>query len=120
MAVTLTIDDLKYPDGELQPVMLDDIDTALTTWLSQATTLTDDNETAEHYVYWKGYNAAATRIAMRPSSQSTNQGSHSTSWSDNRVSDLRKLANHHKDEYERLIESVNQSQPRAYFGRVRS
>lgn len=120
MAVTLTIDDLKYPDGEMQPVMFPDgdIDDVLVGWLTAASSLTTDNDAAAHYVYWRGYNAVANRIAATPSSESTGQGSHSVSWSDSRVKELRTLANYHKGEYEKVAAVSTINQPRSYFGRV--
>ena len=122
MAVTLTIDDLKYPDGEMLGSMFPDgdINTVLTTWLQTAAGLTTDNDVAIHYVYWRGYNAVANRLAATPSNESTSQGMHSVSWSDNRVKAMRDQADYHKGEYERLSESANLGQPQAYFGRVRA
>lgn len=120
MAVTITIHDLKYPGGELQPRMFPDgdIDDALTVWLSEAMALVTENAPAKHYVYWRGYEAVANRIAATPTAQSTSTGSHSTSWGHNRVSDMRKQAEHHKTEYERITSAATLTQPQAYFGRV--
>lgn len=120
MAVTLTTDDLQYPDGEMQPVMFPDGDivTALTAWLAEASGLTTDNDIAKHYIYYRGYTAVANRIASTPSNQSTNQGNHTVAWGDGRVKQFRELAKHHFDEYERLSESANLGQPRVYFNRV--
>ncbi len=120
MAVTLSVFDLEYPTGEMQPVMFPDgdIETALTSWLSEAIGLTDDNDTAAHYVYYRGYNAAANRIAATPSSESTGMGSHSVSWSDSRVKALRDLANYHKGEFDKAAETTYVTLPRAFFGRV--
>ncbi len=122
MAVTLTVDDLKYPDGEMLPVMFpdSDIDDVLTAWLNAASALTTDNTIAGHYVYWRGYSAVANRIAATPSSESTGQGSHSVSWSDSRVKAMVDRANYHKGEYERLTDAERLGQPQAYFGRVRA
>lgn len=120
MTVTLSISDLQYPTGEMQPVMFPDgdIDTALTSWLSEAMVLTTDNAAAAHYVYYRGYNAAANRIAATPSSESTGMGSHSVSWSDSRVKALRDLANYHKAEFDKGAETADVTQPRAFFGRA--
>lgn len=120
MAVTLTIDDLKYPGGEMQDVMFPDgdIDDALTAWLSEATSLTTDNEAAEHYVYYRGYNAIANRIAATPSSVNSTTGGHSESWSDSRIKELRGLANHHKREFDQAADTSSKSLPRSYFGKV--
>jgi len=120
MAVTLTIDDLIYPTGEMQPVMFPDGDIAdaIATWLTDASGLTTDNDAAAHYVYYRGYNAAANRIAATPSSESTSMGSHSVSWSDSRIKTLRDLANYHKSEFDKAAETSYVTQPRAFFGKV--
>lgn len=120
MTVTLTIDDLKYPDGEMQPVMFPDgdIDTVLVSWLSVASDLTTSNDAAAHYVYYRGYSAAANRIAATPSAQSTSQGAHSVSWSDSRIKELRSLADYHKGEFDELIEASTLGRPHAFFGTV--
>jgi hypothetical protein len=120
MAVTLTVDDLLYPSGEMQPVMFPDgdVEIALVLWLNEAMTLATDNAAAAHYVYYRGYNAAANRIAATPSSESTGMGSHSVSWSDSRVKALRDLANYHKAEFDKGAETAGVTQPRAFFGRA--
>lgn len=120
MAVTLNLDDLKYPTGELQPRMFPDgdIDTVLATWLTEAIGLTTDDTAASHYVYWRGYSAVANRIAATPTSQSTSTGSHSTTWGKNRIDDMRSLADYHKGEFDKIVESSSLTQPQAYFGRV--
>jgi len=120
MAVTITIDDLQYPSGEMQPVMFPDgdIEAALSAWLIEAIALTSDNEAASHYCYYRGYNAIANRIAATPSSESTGMGSHSVSWSDSRVKQMRDLANYHKAEFDKAAETAYVTQPRAFFGRV--
>ena len=121
MAVTLTVNELLYPDGEMQPVMFPDgdIEVVLDGWLTIAATLTTDNNAAAHYVYWRGYNAIANRIAATPSSESTSQGAHSVSWSDSRIRELRRLADYHKSEFDKAAETVDLSLPRSFFGRVR-
>ena len=120
MAITLTINDLQYPDGEMQPVMFPDgdIDVVLGTWLAVASGLTTDDTVAAHYVFWGGYNATANRLAATPSSESTGQGSHSVSWSDSRIKELRRLADYHKKEFDRLAESEGLTDAYAFFGRV--
>jgi len=121
MAVTITLDDLKYPGGEIQPRMFPDgdIDVVLTIWLLEASALTDaTDDIATHYIYWRAYSAVANRIAATPTSQSTSTGSHSTTWGQNRVSDMRNLADYHKNEYDKLVEASTLTQPHAYFGRV--
>jgi hypothetical protein len=120
MAVTLTTTDLQYPTGEMQPVMFPDgdIDAALASWLSEAMSLTTENEAAAHYVYYRGYNAVANRIAATPSSESTNTGSHSVSWSDSRVKTLRDLANYHKGEFDKAASTSAMTLPRGFFGKV--
>ena len=62
MSVTLTISDLKQPQGELFAALFpgDDLDTLLTGWLSKATTLinasaiatSDQNNAALAYCYY--------------------------------------------------------------------
>jgi hypothetical protein len=105
MAVTLTIADLQYPVGHLQPGLFPDgdIGTALQAWIEEAARLTNNNEAAAHYVYWRGYEAIAERIAGRPTSQSTNQGGHSESWSDGRVEHWRARAREHKAAFDALV-----------------
>ena len=105
MAVTLTIADLQYPIGELQPALFPDgdIGTALATWIEEAAKLTGSNEAAARYVYWRGYSAAADRIAAMPTSQSTGQGQHSQSWSDGRVEQWRTRAREHKAAFDAIV-----------------
>lgn len=105
MSITLTPADLQYPTGELAAALFPDgdIDTALSAWLNEARNLTTDNTAAAHYVYYRGYNAAANRIASRPSSESTGQGSHSESWSDGRVDQWRALARAHKVAFDAIV-----------------
>lgn len=120
MAITLTTTDLQYPTGEMQPVMFPDgdIEVALTVWLIEASGLTTENEAAAHYVYYRGYNAAANRIAATPSSESTGMGNHSVSWSDSRVKALRDLANYHKGEFDKAASTSAMTLPRGFFGKV--
>lgn len=120
MAVTLTVDDLLYPNGEMQPIMFPDgdVETALVVWLNEAESLTADNGAAAHYVYYRGYNAAANRIAATPSSESTGMGNHSVSWSDGRVKDWRYLANYHKGEFDKAASTSAMTLPRGFFGKV--
>jgi hypothetical protein len=105
MAVTLTIADLQYPIGKLQTRLFPDgdIGTALAAWIEEAAKLTGSNEAAAHYVYWRGYSAAADRIAAMPTSQSTGQGQHSQSWSDGRVEQWRNLAREHKAAFDAIV-----------------
>lgn len=120
MAVTLTIADLQYPIGKLQAALFPDgdIEIALQAWLVEAADLTTSNAAAAHYVYWRGYSAAADRILAMPSSESTGQGSHSQSWSDGRVKALRDLANYYKSEFDKTAETTDATLPRGYFGKV--
>jgi hypothetical protein len=105
MALTLAPADLQYPTGELQAALFPDgdIEVALSAWLNEARNLTSSNEAAAHYVYYRGYNAAANRIAALPSSQSTGQGSHSEAWSDGRIDQWRALARAHKAAFDAIV-----------------
>lgn len=71
MSVSLTIDDLKQPTGELDDAMFPngDIDNLLSGWLSQAETKVSDfstdtqDEAAAAWVYYRGFSAIASRMA---------------------------------------------------------
>lgn len=77
MAVTLTIADLKQPTGELTAALFpgDDLDTLLTGWLAQATTLVQGNAAiaaARHnlaataWVYYRAYGYKVLLMASDP------------------------------------------------------
>jgi hypothetical protein len=74
MAVTLTIDDLEQPLGELDASLFPsgDIDNLVTAWLSQAITMveantgiatTDQAAAAAAWVYYRAYTQIADRFA---------------------------------------------------------
>ena len=102
--MALTIDDLVYPNGELQGSMFPDgdVDTVAVIWLAEAVAKTADTVAQKHWVYYRAYTAIANRIASMPTSQSTNQGSHSVSWGSDRVTAFRQAASDNVSEYSRL------------------
>lgn len=77
MAVTLTIDGLKQPTGELAAALFpgEELDTLLAGWLAQATTLvqantaiapTNHNAAAEAHVYYRAYGYKVLLMASDP------------------------------------------------------
>lgn len=105
MTVTLTPADLIYPSGELTENLFPDgkINDHVTLWLSQAAANAvvaamadaDANDAATHYVYWRSYAAHAQRVAVRPTSETTQRDTQRT-YSDGRVKTWMDLANEHK------------------------
>lgn len=90
--VTLPIQDLKYPVGELQPSMFPDgdLDANLQLWLADAKLkvagLDADlqNAAAAAWVYHRAYTAVALRIGNTPTTDGS-FGDRSTTWSGDRV-----------------------------------
>lgn len=79
MAVTLTIDDLKQPIGELDESLFPDgnIDTLLAGWLDQAANqvnaaagiaTADQDDAAAGWVYYRAYTQIADRLASQAES----------------------------------------------------
>lgn len=104
--MALIADNIKYPEGELQPSMFPsgDIDTNLYTWLTEATTKTSSEDAQRHWVYYRAYTAIAGRLAVTPSSQSS-FGDVSKSINSGQISHFAKLADQHLSEFNRLTET---------------
>ena len=71
--MALTTAALTRPAGRLSAAWFGaafDLDAALTTWLSQATDATTDEEAQAAYVYWRAYEALADDRMMEPAQQS--------------------------------------------------
>lgn len=70
MPVTLTVADVTYPIGELQASMFpaNDLATSAASWLSQnEVTGSGDNIAARHWLYYRAYDAIASRLSNSPS-----------------------------------------------------
>lgn len=84
MAVTLTTSACKQPDGELFAALFpdDDIDTLLTGWLQSAipevakmqVASADQNNAAQAWVYYRGYQHINLRLQSSPSSRIIHSG----------------------------------------------
>lgn len=104
--MALIADDLKYPDGELQPAMFPggDIDTNLDVWLADAVTKTTNDDAQRHWVYYRAYTVIAGRLAVAPSSQSS-FGDISRSIAGSQIKHFADLATQHRSEFDRLTET---------------
>lgn len=118
MAVTLDPADLIYPKGELQPASFPDgdIEDVVLAWLDEAiarlatVTVTDQNEAAKHHVYWRGFTAIATRLAVKPSTEQTS-GERSTSYGTGQINALYRQADFHREQFEQLAQSETVQDP---------
>lgn len=105
MAITLTVDSLMYPLGELSKTMFPDGDQAsvVELWLDEAKTKCDTDDAARHWVYYRAYTAASLRVALLPTTDQ--RFDVSTTWGKDRVDFFNKKANEHLAEFNRLTET---------------
>jgi len=131
MAVTLTISDLKQPDGELFAALFpgDDIDTLITGWLNKATILinassiitTDHNNAALAYVYYSAYNYVALWLANAPASVSIDSGGVTKSTSNDQRKFFADKANYWLDFYNGYFPATTTTvSGLAFFGTVKA
>lgn len=103
MAVTLVIDDLQSPKGELLPSMFPggNLDSLLYDWLDQAKLATSSDAAARHMIYYRAYTHVANRLASLPASRSTG-GEVSESISSGQIKHYQTKAEQNLSEYNRL------------------
>lgn len=101
MAVTLNVDELQQPTGELSNsfFLQGDMDNLLTGWLLAATAKvegdsriasTDHNTAAAAWVYYRAYDYIANQIRANPASAAEGQNAIAVSW---QISQSRDWAN---------------------------
>lgn len=119
MALNLTVDDLVYPAGDLQPAMFPDrtLENNVTVWLAEAATKTDSDDAARHWVYHRAYAAVAQRLALTPSSETYDETSRSIS--DKRIEHFQKLADEELAKFEELAEDII-AHAFGFFGTVKA
>jgi len=112
-AVTLTVSDFIYPQGELQPAMFPtagELQANLAQWLDEAagksaitslSTADEANTAATHWVLYRAYAAVAQRIALQPSSES--RGDVDRSWGQGRIDYFSGLSAAHKASFDGLV-----------------
>lgn len=130
MSVTLTISDLKQPQGELFAALFpgDDLDTLLTGWLSKATTLinastiatSDQNNAALAYCYYSAYNYVALRLANAPASVSVDSGGVTKSTAGDQRKFFADKADYWLDFYNGYIPPTTSVSGLAFFGTVKA
>ncbi len=103
MAVTLTLDDLISPLGELQKGMFPagNIEDLVYAWLDLAIASTSSNAAARHMVYYKAYTEVANRLASEYASSNT-AGEVSQTISGSQITHFRTKAEQNLSEYNRL------------------
>lgn len=128
MSVSLTIDDLKQPTGELDDAMFPsgDIDNLLSGWLLQAETKVADfstdtqDEAAAAWVYYRGFTAIAQRLAATPSSRSVDSGAVTVSTSADQRKYFDGLAKYWFDIFNGLDVVTPSFANPAFFGSVKA
>lgn len=104
MAVTLISDDLIYPTGELQDGMFPngDLGESVDTWLSASEAQGAGSDlVARHWVYYRGYDAIANRLANTPASISVD-GAVTRTVSSAQITFYRNKADSNLSEWNRL------------------
>lgn len=103
MAVTLQVDDLTSPRGELLKSMFPDgdLEKLVYTWLEQADAVTGSNAAARHMIYYRAYTHVANRLAAEYASSSTG-GEVSQSISGSQIKHYQTKAEQNLSEYNRL------------------
>jgi hypothetical protein len=106
VAVTLQLDDLVSPKGELLPSMFPagNIDELVDTWLEQASAATSSDAAARHMIYYRAYTHVANRLAGMDASRSSG-GEVSASVSPGQISHFRTKAEQNLSEYNRLTKT---------------
>lgn len=110
--MTVLLQDLKYPVGELLPSMFPDgdLDGNLQLWLVEAKGKTTDDTAIKAWVYYRGFSAVALRIANTPTNDSF-FNDRTTGWSDGRVKIFQDKAREHLQVYNGLLASAGSKPP---------
>lgn len=108
--MTVIVDDLKYPTGQVQETHFpgESLDLILSSWLveavSKASTVTVGQDDAiKDWVYYRAFSAVADRLASEPDSASTDGVARTLSTS--RVQYFRNLANSHLDQFKTAFQN---------------
>lgn len=112
--------DFLYPTGEITSQMFPDVmadnaeepssdplmdalEDLVQVWVDEATAKGVSDKAGTHWVYYRAYGAAATRIAATPSRESFHSGEVVRDWGKDRIEYFQNLSNWHRDAYDRLV-----------------
>lgn len=110
-----------YPIGEITSQMFPDViadpaegdqpedslmealEALVQVWVDEVATKGVSDEAGAHWVYYRAYSSAATRIAATPSRESFHSGEVVRDWGKDRIEYFQNLANYHRDAYDELV-----------------
>lgn len=89
--------------GDPDDLLMDALEDLVQVWVDEATAKSVSDQAGTHWVYYRAYGAAATRIAATPSRESFHNGEVVRDWGKDRIEYFQNLSNWHRDAYDRLV-----------------